>query len=71
MPKWRNWQTRMIQVHVSERMWKFESSLRHSPHHVGGARSNLIGQICLLSIRLMYSHGTQEKIQHEVRFFQP
>jgi len=38
---------------------------------VGGARSNLIGQICLLSIRLMYSPGTQEKIQHEVRFFQP
>ena len=27
--KWRNWQTRMIQVHVSARMWRFESSLPH------------------------------------------
>ena len=29
LPKWRNWQTRMIQVHVVETPWKFESSLGH------------------------------------------
>ena len=28
-PKWRNWQTRMVQVHVSARTWGFESLLRH------------------------------------------
>ncbi len=30
MPKWRNWQTRMVQVHVGAIPWKFESSLGHS-----------------------------------------
>src|SRR5437868_6174249 len=29
MPKWRNWQTRMVQVHVPARAWGFESLLRH------------------------------------------
>ena len=28
-PKWRNWQTRMVQVHVPARVWGFESLLRH------------------------------------------
>src|ERR1019366_6581749 len=28
-PKWRNWQTRMVQVHVPARVWGFESPLRH------------------------------------------
>ncbi len=28
-PKWRNWQTRMVQVHVLARVWGFESLLRH------------------------------------------
>ena len=28
-PKWRNWQTRMVQVHVTARSWGFESLLRH------------------------------------------
>src|SRR5213594_13056 len=28
-PKWRNWQTRMIQGHVPARLWGFESPLRH------------------------------------------
>ena len=26
---WRNWQTRMVQVHVPARVWGFESLLRH------------------------------------------
>ena len=26
---WRNWQTRMIQVHVSLRTWRFDSSQAH------------------------------------------
>ena len=29
MPKWRNWQTRKIQVLVGESLWGFESPLRH------------------------------------------
>lgn len=29
VPKWRNWQTRMVQVHVLARVWRFKSSLRH------------------------------------------
>ncbi len=29
VPKWRNWQTRMVQVHVLARVWGFESLLRH------------------------------------------
>ena len=28
-PKWRNWQTRVVQVHVLARVWGFESLLRH------------------------------------------
>jgi hypothetical protein len=28
-PKWRNWQTRMVQVHVPATAWGFESLLRH------------------------------------------
>src|SRR5882724_10108473 len=27
LPKWRNWQTRMVQVHVPARVWGFESLL--------------------------------------------
>jgi hypothetical protein len=27
---WRNWQTRMVQVHVLAREWRFKSS---HPHH--------------------------------------
>ena len=29
---WRNWQTRMVQVHVLARAWRFKSSY---PHHAG------------------------------------
>src|SRR6476646_3734144 len=29
VPKWRNWQTRVVQVHVLARVWGFESLLRH------------------------------------------
>jgi hypothetical protein len=29
VPKWRNWQTRVVQVHVLAREWGFESLLRH------------------------------------------
>ena len=29
LPKWRNWQTRVVQVHVLARVWGFESLLRH------------------------------------------
>src|SRR5499427_10957773 len=32
-PKWRNWQTRMIQGHVPARVWGFESPLRHQYLH--------------------------------------
>ena len=29
VPKWRNRQTRVVQVHVLARVWGFESLLRH------------------------------------------
>ena len=32
MRMWRNWQTRMVQVHVLAREWRFKSS---HPHHIG------------------------------------
>jgi hypothetical protein len=32
VPKWRNWQTRVVQVHVLARVWGFESLLRHQIH---------------------------------------
>src|SRR3982750_452019 len=31
-PKWRNWQTRMVQVHVPSREWRFKSSHPHQLH---------------------------------------
>ena len=33
VPKWRNWQTRVVQVHVLARVWGFESLLRHQKSH--------------------------------------
>ena len=35
MPEWRNWQTRMVQVHVLARVWGFESLLRHQQFNLG------------------------------------
>jgi hypothetical protein len=29
LPLWRNWQTRMVQVHVTARSWGFNSLQRH------------------------------------------
>ncbi len=37
VPKWRNWQTRMVQVHVLARVWGFESLLRHQSLKSPGA----------------------------------
>lgn len=31
MHPWWNWQTRMVQVHVPSRAWRFESSRVHQP----------------------------------------
>src|SRR5437763_13102033 len=36
LPKWRNWQTRMVQVHVPARVWGFESLLRHQLIRITG-----------------------------------
>ena len=36
VPKWRNWQTRVVQVHVLARVWGFESLLRHQPFRMNG-----------------------------------
>src|ERR1700747_1668984 len=38
-PKWRNWQTRMVQVHVPARVWGFESLLRHQARARGPSPS--------------------------------
>jgi hypothetical protein len=29
LPLWRNWQTRMVQVHVPARVWGFDFLQRH------------------------------------------
>ena len=44
VPKWRNWQTRMVQVHVLARVWGFESLLRHqeNSHLVLNLNVNLL-----------------------------
>ena len=41
VPKWRNWQTRMVQVHVLARVWGFESPPRHQRFTIPPAMSNL------------------------------
>ena len=38
VPKWRNWQTRMVQVHVLARVWGFKSLLRHQRFRINGLR---------------------------------
>ncbi len=38
VPKWRNWQTRVVQVHVLARVWGFESLLRHQIFRVSSLR---------------------------------
>ena len=43
VPKWRNWQTRMVQVHVLARVWGFESLLRHQNRNNLFAISSLAG----------------------------
>ena len=46
VPKWRNWQTRVVQVHVLARVWGFESLLRHQSFKISSleriARSVLL-----------------------------
>ena len=43
MPKWRNWQTRVVQVHVLARVWRFESSFRH---HKDCSVSEMAAEVC-------------------------
>ena len=45
VPKWRNWQTRVVQVHVLARVWGFESLLRHQIHQfmIVFARQDVLG----------------------------
>src|SRR5208337_2199999 len=40
VPKWRNWQTRVVQVHVLARVWGFESLLRHQQSRKASNRLN-------------------------------
>ena len=44
-PKWRNWQTRVVQVHVLAREWRFESSFRHQ-NLVPERRAGFIPALC-------------------------
>jgi hypothetical protein len=39
VPEWRNWQTRMVQVHVLARVWGFESLLRHQTNSRRAAKA--------------------------------
>ena len=49
VPKWRNWQTRMVQVHVPARVWGFESLLRHQLSREIYANSKFLKQWVLSS----------------------
>jgi hypothetical protein len=40
VPKWRNWQTRVVQVHVLARVWGFESLLRHQSFYASSVESD-------------------------------
>jgi hypothetical protein len=35
LQSWRNWQTRMLEVHVPVRVWRFKSSRPHQPGSPG------------------------------------
>src|SRR2546429_568375 len=50
MPKWRNWQTRMVQVHVPARAWGFESLLRHHLFFLLAPLANRSTSLFLFSI---------------------
>src|SRR5579863_2461485 len=51
VPKWRNWQTRVVQVHVLARVWGFESLLRHHRNHFSPTQSARIFPGFLVSAR--------------------
>src|SRR5690606_29062401 len=42
--EWRNWQTRWLQVPVSERTWGFKSPLAHQAGRLPGDRSRFAGR---------------------------
>jgi hypothetical protein len=46
VPKWRNWQTRVVQVHVLARVWGFESLLRHQKNFAKLLVSKAVGDFC-------------------------
>ena len=50
VPKWRNWQTRVVQVHVLARVWGFESLLRHQSFRINNLEN------VLLSVTTFGSH---------------
>src|SRR5947207_10358470 len=49
LPKWRNWQTRMVQVHVPARVWGFESLLRHHVLFYRALVAHVSGQMAISS----------------------
>ena len=49
LPKWRNWQTRMVQVHVPARVWGFESLLRHHLFPLNDFSRQKCGSISLIT----------------------
>ena len=53
---WRNWQTRMVQVHVPARVWRFKSS---HPHQV--IENKLVISVCIpvcIAWNLRYNETT-------------
>jgi hypothetical protein len=50
MRMWRNWQTRMIQVHVPEMAWRFKSS---HPHQNRGSRKRLTQETKISAVDLL------------------
>jgi hypothetical protein len=62
---WRNWQTRMIQVHVFERTWRFKSSHPHQQfsgrHSVSGCREKTMRAY---SSRIPSGYGPSQYPRH-------
>src|SRR5579872_7142834 len=78
LPSWRNWQTRMVQVHVLARVWGFES-LRWHQEAVGSGQLILsyMESFCPLSFRkrlqplrnLLFARDTCAASQQQVPRF--
>ena len=66
VPPWRNWQTRMIQVHVPVRAWWFDSTRRHSRFSVltVDCSKTMLDSLQLERDSFSYSSSHNERIKY-------